>query len=275
MAIGSVRSRALPIAALAFVLLGAGSQEPYGLPLKGEEAEAFLSAAEVVKKKGLPVGITRSYQLTLTDGTRTHKAAWKVIDEYKSGVTRFQEGGFEVDFRDSYKYEIAVYELDKLLGLDLVPPTVERVIDGERGSLQMWVEGCMTEADRKQRKIKVPSSEPWNRQMYKVRLLHQLTYNTDHANIRNVLIDPEFRIYAIDFSRSFRTHRELMGEKDLDRFSRATLDRLRTLDKTLLADKLGRWLRQPEIDALLARRDAILGLVERRIAERGEGRVLY
>ena len=265
----------LPCAALAVVLLGAAGPEPYGLPLKGAEAEAFLRTAEVVKKKGLPVGITRSYQLTLTDGTHTHKAAWKVIDEYKTGVTRFQDGGFEVDFRDSYKYEIAVYELDKLLGLDLIPPTVERVIDRERGSLQMWVEGCMTEADRKKRKIRVPNSEPWNAQMHNVRLLHQLTYNTDHANIRNVLIDPEFRIYAIDFSRAFRTHRELMGEKDLERFSRATLDRLRALDKTTLTEKLGGWLRQPEIDALLARRDAILALVERRIAERGEGQVLY
>jgi len=265
----------LSCAALAIVLLAAGGQEPYGLPLKGAEAESFLRTADVVRRKGLPVGITRSYQLTLSDGARTHKAAWKVIDEYKPGVTRFQEGGFEVDFRDSFKYEIAAYELDKLLGLDLVPPTVERVIEGERGSLQIWVEGCMTEADRKKRKLEVPDVEPWNAQMYDVRLLHQLTYNSDHANIRNILIDPEFRVYAIDFSRSFRTHRELMGEKDLARFSRATLERLRSLDKALLTEKLGRWLRDPEIDALLARRDVILALVQRRIAEQGEARVLY
>ena len=39
----------------------------------------------------------------------------------------------------------------------------------------------MTEADRKQRRITPPDVEAWNRQMYGVRLLHQLTFNTRRA----------------------------------------------------------------------------------------------
>ena len=47
--------------------LPAHAQEAYGLPLRGEEAEAFLRTAEVVKKKNLGTGITGSRQYTLSD----------------------------------------------------------------------------------------------------------------------------------------------------------------------------------------------------------------
>jgi hypothetical protein len=272
---GSRASRGVLLAALSLLLVGAATPQPYGLPLKGEEAESFLRSAQVVKKKGNPVGITHSYKVTLTDGSQTLKAAWKIVDEYKAGITEFQTGGFEVDFRDSWKYEIAAYELDKLLGLDLVPPTVERTIDGQSGALQLWVEGCMTEADRKKNNVKVADNESWNEQIYKVRLIHQLTYNTDYTNIRNILIDPSFRVYAIDFSRAFRVHEQLLAEKDLVRFSREGLERLRALDRPVLEEKMGRWLRPAEINGLLKRRARILALAEQRVAERGEAKVLY
>ena len=131
----------------------ASAQEAYGLPLQGEAAETFLRTAEYVSKKGIKIGITNPDQYTLTDGTRTLRAAWKTIDEFKRGITSLQGGGVIVDFADSYKHEIAAYELDKLIGLHLVPPTVERTFGGRKGSLQLWVEGAMTEAERKKKKI--------------------------------------------------------------------------------------------------------------------------
>ena len=176
------------------------------------------------------MGITRSYQLTLTDETRTARAIWKTIDESRPGVTNFQGGGFVVDFSDSWKHEVASYELDKLLGTGLVPPTVERTLDRVPGSLQMWVEKAMTEADRKERRITPPDTESWNRQMWGVRLLHQLTFNTDAKNIRNVLCDPTFRIYAVDFSRAFAIYDDLRAPNELERFSRDSLEKLRALD---------------------------------------------
>jgi len=68
----------------------------------------------------------------------------------------------EFDFRDSWRHEVAAYELDKLLGLGLVPPTVERRIARQAGSLQMWVEGATTEDDRKQEGRAAPDAEAWN-----------------------------------------------------------------------------------------------------------------
>jgi hypothetical protein len=270
--------RALAVAAFVTALCPwpASAEEPYGLPLSGEAAETFLRTANVVSKKNLSVGITHSQQLTLSDGTRTAKAIRKTIDESKPGVTTLQGGGFVIDFMDSWKHEVASYELDKLVGTGLVPPTVEREFDRKPGSLQLWVEGAMTEADRKQKKIAPVDVEAWNRQMYNVRLMHQLTFNTDSRNITNELVDPSFRVYAVDFSRAFATYTELpSGEKSLLRFSRGALERLKALDRPTLEARLGHWLNGRQIDCLLKRRDKILALAERLVAEKGEAAVLY
>jgi hypothetical protein len=267
----------LPSAAL-FALacaLPVPAEELSGLPLAGEAAETFLRTAKVVRKRSLSLGITNSDQYTLSDGTRTCRAVWKTIDEFKRGITSLEGGGVLVDFADSWKHEVAAYELDKLVRTGLVPPTVERTFGRTTGSLQMWVEGAMTEADRKQKKVAPPDPQAWNEQMYKVRLLHQLTYNTDARNIRNVLVDPAFRVYAIDSSRAFVPYDDLRSEKELVRFSRPALEALKALDRTTLDARLGRWLTGPQIRCLLKRRDKILALAAQRVTEQGEAAVLY
>jgi hypothetical protein len=245
-----------------------------GLPLAGEEAEAFLRTAAVVSRQPLGEGVTRSERLTLRDGTRTCRAAWKTIHERKMGLQRFEGGRLEFDFRDSWKSEVAAWELDKLLGLGLVPPTVERRIGGRTGALQMWVEGAMTEDEMVRRHPEPPDLAAWNAQMYRVRLLHQLTYNADYRNVHNVLVDASFRIYAIDSSRAFRIQQELMTPDDLVHFSRVVLERLAALDRPTVEARLGAWLDKMQIDGLMARRDLILALARKRVAEKGEAAVL-
>ena len=246
-----------------------------GLPLAGEEAEAFLRKARALNRTPIGEGITRPDRVTLTDGTRTCRAVWKTIHDRRIGLQRMDRGGYEFDFRDSWKSEVAAYELDKLLGLSLVPPTVERSLFGRTGSLQVWVEAAMTEDERKRRGLEAPDAAAWNAQMHKVRLLHQLTYNTDYRNVRNLLVDPAFRVYAVDSSRAFRIQEELLTPQDLVSFSRAVLERLAALDRPTLEARLGAWLGGRQIDGLLARRDRILALVKERIAEKGEEAVLY
>lgn len=250
-------------------------EEPAGLPLRGPEAEAFLKTARVVLKEPLGVGITHSDRLTLEDGATKARAIWKTINEHKQGLQRLENGGSEFDFRDSYKAEVAAYELDKLLGLDLVPATVERRIDGRVGSLQFWVENAMTQLERKQKGLEPPDLDLWNQQMHKVRLLHQLTYNTDHQNIRNVLLDPSFRVYAVDSSRAFHVQVELLQPGDLVRFSRRVVARMEALDKATLKEHLGPWLGGMQIDGLIARRNKILAIIKQRVAEKGEAEVFF
>ena len=45
---------------------------------------------------------------------------------------RAVQPGVDRGFRENYKTEIAAYELDKLLKMDMVPPSVERQIQGNK-----------------------------------------------------------------------------------------------------------------------------------------------
>jgi len=245
-----------------------------GLALRGAEAEAFLRTAKVVKRKALGKGITGSDQLTLSDGTATHRAVWKTIDESRRGVTTYPGVGAIVDAEDSYRFEIAAYELDKLVGFDLVPPTVERTISGRRGALQMWVEGATSEGERKRRGLKPPDIDAWNAQIYRLRLFHQLTFDWDAQNIENTLFDASFRVYGVDFSRSFAGYTQVRREQLLERFSRRDLEAIRGLDEPKLREAIGKWVSVPQIRALLKRRDQILSIAEARVAEKGEAAVL-
>jgi len=242
--------------------------------LEGPRAERFLAAAEILDRESLDVGVTQPQRLTLAIGPVTARAVWKTIDEFRP-LQQLERGRPEMSFRDTYKHEIAAYELDKLLGLGMVPPTVEREIRGTQGSLQLWMEGCITEWERIEEERRPPSPAWWNFEMAKVRLFHQLIYDTDRSNVRNLLVDPDFRIYIIDSGRAFRLHHGLDREEGLTIFSRALLERLRALTPVLLTERLGAWLTPMQIEALLARRDLVVARADELVAERGQGAVLY
>ncbi len=248
----------------------------WGLPLVGDAAENYLSTAKVVSIKYLDTkGVTHPQLVVLSDGTLELKAVFKTIDEYAT-VKHLTGGETELQFSDSYRYEIAAYELDKLLGLGIVPPTVKRRIGKEVGSLSLWVEGAITEWERlKETDIHDPDTVAWNNRMFNIRLFLQLTYDTDYKNIRNLLVTPDFKIYKIDSSRAFRNHKELRREDALERFSRPLVERLRALTVEDLEEQLDPWLSKAQINSLWARRNLILALVDQRVAEQGEAAVLF
>ena len=267
-----ISNTVLPLLGL---LLAPSSAVGDGLPLQGDQAERFLTTATVISMQPVGRGVTRPQKVTLDDGTQVLHAIWKGVDELRNKVTRSRRGAFQSTFHDSYKYEIAAYELDKLLGLDLVPPTVCRAIDDKEGSLQLWVEGAFSEIDRQEKDLRPLDNGRWSRDIYKVELLNQLIYNSDTRNGHNLIYDPDFRVYAIDHSRSFRLYSELYDERELRRFSRSVLERLRGLGRAELVDRLGPWLSEKEIDALLKRRALILELADSLVARWGESVVLY
>jgi hypothetical protein len=243
--------------------------------LSGAEAEEFLRTAEIVDRERVPVGVTEPHRVTLEDSSRTARAIWKTISEF-SPKKEFHDGlPPEIGFRDSYKSEVAAYELDKLLGFGFVPPTVMRRVRRTKGSIQLWIEDCMTEGDRRQQGLKPPDASEWAKQMYDARLFHQLIHDSDYRNASNLLVDKNFRLWVVDHSRAFRTQARLLNQDYLRRFSRQHLERLRQLTPELLEDKLGEWLTSRQRKGLLARRDLILQLAEQLIAERGEEAVLF
>ena len=241
--------------------------------LEQAELEEFLRTAEVVAHKDIGVGVTLPMKLELSDGEVTRSASWKTVDERRRGIIRLADGSTERNFRDSYEFEIAAYELDKLIGTNLVPPTVERKWRGKTGAVQLWVDGATTDFDRRANNTQVPDALRWNRQVYNIQLFRCLTYDIDYRNARNTLIDPDWRLWAIDSSRSFRTKKDLVDDT-LDHFSRAVLGNLRALDFDTLKEHIGDDVNDGRIKALLARRDIIVERAAELAAERGEGAVL-
>ena len=263
---------------LAFVALtgsGTGQQAQQALPaLSDEEQEHFLLNAEVVKTRSVSTGITGTQRATLSDGKLTHDASIQTIDIYKPAFQSVR--GTELNFRDSYKYNIAAYRLDRLLSLNMIPVSVERKVKGKTGAVTWWVDNVkMMEKQRYQNKVTVPDTLAWNDQMQQVRVFNELVYNTD-ANLGNLLITNDWQLRMIDFTRGFRTQKQLREPKNLTdcHLDRRFLNGLRALNEQTLTQKLGDVLRKNEIEALLARRDLILAYFEQQITQKGEQAVI-
>jgi hypothetical protein len=247
-----------------------------GLPPEGVAAEEFLKNATILAVRDLnTIAVTHPKKVELYDGQHTCYAVFKTIDEFEPRK-KLANGRTEFRFSDRYQYEIAAYELDKLLGLGIVPPVVERRIHQEVGSLSLWVEDSITESERRNvRGTDPPDAASWDDQLYTIRLFEQLTDDTDYRNTDNLLVTPDWKIYKIDFSRAFRRHKKLHHEECLERFSRPVLDSLRALSRDQLQAHLCRWLSKGQIDSLWVRRGLILELAEHRIAELGEEAVVF
>ena len=229
-------------------------------PKTDAEREAFLSKAKVVRTKGAPGGITGSIRATLSDGVFTHDAHIQSIDESKAQYTGPR--GTELNFRDSYKYNVAAYRLDRLLGLNMVPPTVVRSHSGHSSSFTWWADDfLMDEAKHLKSKASPPDNELWNREMYLVRMFDQLIHNTDR-NLGNLLITKDWHIVMIDHTRAFRTHTTLQDKRNLAQCDRDVLAKLKELNQQSLSTIMKDLLTPPEIQGLLGRRDKIVEFFE-------------
>ena len=123
--------------------------------------------------RNLSVGVTNSRRATLDNGKLQHDAHIQTVNESKT--TFAGQRRTELNFRDSYKYNIAGYELAKILELNMIPPSVERRIAGQTAAVTWWVDRtAMTEGDRLKKNTPPPNVLNWNQQMQIVRVFDQL-----------------------------------------------------------------------------------------------------
>ncbi len=260
------------ILALASIPGWAGETATPATAWSDQEKESFLLTAQLTKLKGIKTGTTGTRRATLSNGQLTHDAHVQTIDEQKNRFTT--ASGTEHNFRDSYKFNIAAYRLDRLVGLNMAPVSVERKIQGERGALTWWVDDVqMMELERHNKKIAPPNRANWNDQMCNVRLFNELVYNND-PNLGNFLITNDWRLWMVDFSRGFRRSKKLRSPENLTRIDGRVYDGLRALDRGALDRELSSLLLKTEIEGILARRDHILAVFDRHIAKRGESLVI-
>jgi hypothetical protein len=251
----------------------AAAQGGAGQVFQGPKIEEILKSGRIAKTKDLPEGVTLPKKATLEFNGEQHFGVWKNIDEGPV-PTKQLDSGVELQFQDSWRTEVAAYELDKLIGLGMVPATVQRQFDGKQGSMQFFVDSVMDEEQRLKKKLQPPSQVFWNQQVAKTRLWDNLIYNTDR-NMGNLLITSDWQIRLIDHSRTFRPFDQLKDPKQLTMFSRTLLANIKQLDEPMLKEHLGKYLSPAQINGLLKRRDAIIALADKMVAEKGAGAVLY
>ena len=239
-----------------------------------EQIKHFLLTAQVIASKEGSKGVTHPWRLTLSDGKLTHDASFQSVDEHKAQA-RLATGQIESNFVDSYKYNIGAYLLAELVGFDeMMPVYVERQWKGSTGSLSWWVPVMMDDQERYLRQIQPPNAEQWDRQISRIRLFNLLVDDTD-PNLTNILIDHDWKVWRIDFTRAFRLQKDVQFPADLQRCQRQFFERLKSLDANELAARTKNYLTEAEVQSVMSRRDKIVAHFQKLIAEKGENAVLY
>lgn len=250
------------------------------------EHEEFLRTAEIARFEPVGEGVTAPWKIYLRKGGVEHEAVWKNVTTEPGGPP------------DEWRYEIAAYRLDKLLGLNMIPPVIERRFRGKSGALSYWVESrySLLTIEQSGGAVQIPAEalDQTDKMKYIVRLWDSLIGNDDRTQ-QNILFTEDWRTIPIDHSRAFRSDGEygkrlvygIRGIKMMNdgqggqrpalfrRIPRALLDRLKTLNAAEIQAAVGPYLTNREIKAVLIRKELILTEVEEMIARNGEDKVLY
>jgi hypothetical protein len=220
------------------------------------EIEEYLKTAEVVGIEEIKIGVTKPRRAKLAPGGPVEAFAWKAI-----------KPGRYNGFLESYKSEIAAYELDKLLGMGMIPPTVEKRVKGDLGAAVMWV--SPTKSFKELGGVpglKGVSGPPpaqvaaWSRQLTIAKMFDNLIGNID-PNLGNWLVDPSWNLILIDHTRAFTTtkdhyHQLIFVDAEL-------WAKMKALDEPSLTTAVGAWLDKGQIKAILQRRDKMQQVVDK------------
>ena len=247
------------------------------LPFQSDEAiERYLATASLVSMTKIPVGVSDPRKLLLAgEGLRVN-AVFKDIDlqEQKVRDTTAGKTKFYLNWRDWFGYDIAAYRLDRLLDLNRVPPVIERKIKRNTGSVQIWLQGVITETVRRDAGYDPPNIGRYNQQKEIIDIFDNLVANRD-SNLGNTLIDANWRLWFIDCSRCFESSKDLLYPEAIQHCERDLFEALKALDQSEVKEQLSPFLTDHEIEALFVRRDKIVDHIQKLIDEWGEIHILF
>ena len=218
-----------------------------------KEVEEYLRTAECItvdnfgaRKAAQGVGPTLK-RCGLRPGGPVSRMAWKT---FPAGVVR--------GFREGHTAEIATYELDKLLKLDMVPPSVERQLEGYTGSATFWVEDVV---DLRTGTSGAPDRTRLEQQLARMAMFDILIGNRDR-NAANTLRDPAWNLILLDHGRAFGPAAEVPA--DLGRIDKELWKKIEGLTRAQLDAALSPWLDKDQIGAILDRRERMRAAIGRR-----------
>ncbi|MBT8448351.1 MAG: hypothetical protein KJO69_01590, partial [Gammaproteobacteria bacterium] len=174
-------------------------ENPVGM--SDAEILEILRNGEVIGEEAIPVGITKPMKLTLSHNDKQIAAAFKNFDD----APRNERGRWKPRKRyaDRYLHEVAAYKLDRKLGIGLVPITIERSVEGNKGSLQVWYDGLVSKLSYKEAGDDYKGHCDRKAQRNMMRVYDYLIMNDDR-NQTNILHNTDdWQVWFIDHSRSF------------------------------------------------------------------------
>lgn len=245
----ATRERTPPVREFPLGQLGAArGDEPTEAQLR-----AFLSDSPIIAARRLGKGSTRPWLLVLERDGEVRRGIFKTVED-PAGV-------------DRYQHEVAAYRLDRILGLGMVPVTVLRTVDDQRGSLQAWVDGALDLETAEGYNLEFFDGDGKTSQLALGRVFDALIGNAARKPADILGLVNRDRLALIDHSKAFSTSTELPDRLDRPVSLPAPLAAaLEELDREGLAARLGKLLSEEQIDALLERRDKILARREMALA---------
>lgn len=244
--------------------LSPGFQSPVEEKDPREAIEASLRECPIAGIRKDAVGRTSPWVITFSEGCAIERAIFRYVDRQRPQP-----------MADSYKYDIAAYELTKILGVELIPPVVEREVDGRPGTLQVFLENCVREIDRRRKKLEPPDAQAFRNTLEEIKVFVSLTYD-DCSNTDDLYIHlDDWRPCRVDFSEAFAPMEELPPGCAPTICSKKLYTGLLALDKDTVRMKLGSYLSDEEISALLVRKNLILEKIKALITKKGKQNVLF
>lgn len=213
--------------------------------------ESYLKSAEIVT--AIPdenLGRTEPWMVELNDGTNQRRAIFKHVSRCRPS-----------QLPDCYKYEIAAYELSKLLKLHIVPPTVSREIKGIPGSLQMFLEGCVNLQSIQRKNLELPDPGKFEKSILDINVFENLTYCLSEEEDIWVNLE-DGKVCRVDFSQAFEPHHELIPECKVSQSSQELYQNLKNLSEEEIKANLVSYLNEQELEALIIRKNLIVDALE-------------
>jgi hypothetical protein len=156
----------------------------------------------------------------------------------------------------------------------MVPPTVERRIEGEFGAAVLWASPTKSFGELGSG---IPAAPPryldaFSRQISRAKMYDNLIGNVD-PNLGNWLVDPSWNLILIDHSRALTSDKKLVHQ--LIRVDEALWERMQALTEDQLKAALSAWLGKGEIRAILARRDKMADEIAKLVQKNGAAKVFF
>ena len=237
------------------------------------QKEKFMLSGKIISASEIGHGVTHPVKVELSLDGVTHAASIQRVDKALSDF--FASDGTRAAMRDSWRFNIAAYKLDRLLDLRMVAVTVQRAYLGKPAGFSWWVDDVLfEEADRVKKDIAPPDAASYDRQRAVSRVFDELIINIDR-NLSNLLITKDWKLALIDHSRSFTPYPGIRNKENLTQCSRSLFEAMKALTAASVAKAVETYLTGPERDALLGRRDRIVEFFQDRIREKGEANVLF